>query len=102
MQLGKFLGRPPLVYLLQNRRRFLNGLINEEIFSGVWLGRIECVDDLSCRQQGGSKQDGVLTFFGHEEQFGNRKLKESDLPLSRNSSGLITAKAGWEHPAFAK
>jgi hypothetical protein len=43
----------------------LMALINEEIFSGVRLGRIQCVDDFACRQQRGSKQDGVLTFFGH-------------------------------------
>ena len=57
--------RPPLVNLLENRRRFFNGLINEEIFSGVRLGRIQCVDDFTCRQQCGGKQDGVLTFFSH-------------------------------------
>jgi len=44
--------RPPLVSFLQNRRRFFNGFFDEEIFSGVRLGRIQCVDDFTSRQQG--------------------------------------------------
>jgi hypothetical protein len=34
--------RPPLIYLLQNCRRFFNGLINEKIFTRVRLGQRVC------------------------------------------------------------
>jgi hypothetical protein len=39
------LRRPPLVNLLENRRRFFDRFIIEEIFARIRLGRIQCVDD---------------------------------------------------------
>jgi hypothetical protein len=54
-----------MVYPLQHGFDLSNGSVYEIFLGEVWFVGFNRLDEFTSAKQGRSKQDGVLTFFGH-------------------------------------